>query len=53
MDTGLIVRGVALVSAITLGRLAWTSHGSRRVAAFAGVVVAIAIFVGGSVLAVR
>jgi hypothetical protein len=53
VDTGLIVRGLALVAAITCGRVAWMSRGSRRVAAVAGVVVAITIFVGGSVLAVR
>ncbi len=53
MDPGLVLRGVALVAAIALGRIAWTSRGSRRVAATAGTLLAIAAFIGGSVLAVR
>ena len=53
MEPALILRAVALVAAIALGRVAWTSRGGRRVAAIAGTVLAIAVFAGGSVLAVR
>ena len=53
MDAGLVLRGVALVAAIALGRVAWTSGGGRRVAAVLGTLLAIAVFAVGSVLAVR
>jgi len=53
MDPGLVLRGVALVAAIALGRAAWTSRGARRAAAVVGTLLAIAIFAVGSVLAVR
>ena len=53
MDAGLVLRGVALVAAIALGRMAWTSRGGRRVAAAAGTLLAIAVFAAGSVIAVR
>jgi hypothetical protein len=53
MNPGLVLRGVALVAAIALGRLSWTSRGGRRVAAAVGTLVAIAVFAAGSVLAVR
>ena len=53
MEPALILRAVALVAAIALGRVAWTSRGGRRVAAIAGTLLAIAVFAGGSVLAVR
>ena len=53
MDPGLVLRGVALVAAVALGRVAWTSRGGRRVAAGIGTLLAIAVFALGSVLAVR
>jgi hypothetical protein len=53
VDAGLVLRGVALVAAIALGRDAWMSRGGRRVAAGIGTLVAIAVFAFGSVLAVR
>ena len=53
MDPGLVLRGVALVAAIALGRAAWTSRATRRVAALVGPLLAIAVIVAGSVLAVR
>jgi hypothetical protein len=53
VEAGLVLRAIALVAAIALGRVAWMSRGGRRVAAIAGTVLAIAVFAGGSVLAVR
>ena len=53
MDLGLVLRGVALVAAIALARVAWTSRGGRRVVAAAGTLLAIVVFAAGSVLAVR
>jgi hypothetical protein len=53
VEAGLVLRAIALVAAIALGRVAWMSRGGRRVAAIAGTVLAIAGFAGGSVLAVR
>ena len=53
MEPGLVLRAVGLVVAIALGRVAWTSRGTRRVVALVGTLLAIAAFVGGSVLAAR
>ena len=53
MEPGLVLRAVALVVAIALGRVARTSRGGRRAAAVVGTLLAVAAFVGGSVLAVR
>ena len=53
MDAGLLLRGIALVAAIALGRVAWSARGGLRVVAVVGTLLAIALFVGGSVLAVR
>ena len=53
MDAGLVLRAAALVAAISLGRVAWTSRGGRRAAAVLGTVLAIAVFAVGSALAVR
>jgi len=36
VEAGLVLRAIALVVAIALGRVAWTSRGGRRVAAIAG-----------------